>query len=147
MYKVVNFQTGELLAKEDHISFVKQQVNIDFPIGCETLEEADGIVIYIDGVERTLGIEGRNMQNYTPTVLVEEVSVEERILEEVEAQKDLQLASMLGQADQYNAALATQEQVNAQQQLILANMQGLADVYTTLLTMQAQTTPNETEEQ
>lgn len=70
MYKVVNFQTGELLAKEEHISFVKQQVNIDFPIGCETLEEADGIVIYIDGVERTLGIEGRNMQNYTPTVIV-----------------------------------------------------------------------------
>lgn len=70
MYKVVNFQTGELLAKEEHISFVKQQVNIDFPIGCLTLEEADGVVIYIDGQEYMLGIEGRNMQNYTPTVLV-----------------------------------------------------------------------------
>ena len=85
MYKVVNFQTGELLAKEEHISFVKQQVNIDFPIGCETLEEADGIVIYIDGVERTLGIEGRNMQNYTPTVIVEKMSDEAVKLEELSA--------------------------------------------------------------
>lgn len=145
MYKIVNFETGELIEKIENPVFVKQQTYIDFPLVCDTLEEADGIQLS-DG-NTLLGIEGRNMQNYTPTVLVEEIPLEEHILEEVEAQKDLQLASMLGQADQYNAALATQEQVNAQQQLILANMQGLADVYTTLLTMQAQTTPNETEEQ
>lgn len=145
MYKIVNFETGELIEKIENPVFVKQQANIDFPLVCDTLEEADGVQLS-DG-NTLLGIEGRNMQNYTPTVLVEEVPLEERILEEVEAQKDLQLASMQGQADQYSAALATQEQVNSQQQLILANMQGLADVYTTLLTMRAQTTPNETEEQ
>ena len=143
MYKIVNFSTGELIEKGEYITWVKQQEKVDFPILCDSCEEADGVVLS-DG-NTMLGIEGRNMQNYTPTVLVEEIPLEERILEEVEVQKDLQLASMQGQADQYSAALATQEQVNAQQQLILANMQGLADVYTTLLTMQAQTTPNETE--
>lgn len=70
MYKVVNFQTGELIAKEERLSFLKQQENIDFPIACETLEEADGVVVYIDGQTHKLGIEGRGMQNYTPTVLV-----------------------------------------------------------------------------
>lgn len=143
MYKIVNFETGELIEKTEQPRWVRQQDRVDDPVLCSTYEEADGIVLS-DG-NTMLGIEGRNMQNYTPTVLVEEIPLEERILEEVEVQNDLQLASMQGQADQYNAALATQEQVNAQQQLILANMQGLADVYTTLLTMQAQTTPNETE--
>lgn len=137
MYKIVNFETGQLIEKTENPTWVQQQKKVDFPISCGTYEEADGVVLS-DG-NTMLGIEGRGMQNYTPTVLVEEVPLEERILEEVEAQKDLQLASMQGQADQYSAALATQEQINAQQQLILANMQGLADVYTTLLSMQTPT--------
>lgn len=85
MYKVVNFQTGELIAKEERLSFLKQQESIDFPIACETLEEADGVVVYIDGQTHKLGIEGRNMQNYTPTVLVEEMSDEAVKLEELSA--------------------------------------------------------------
>ena len=145
MYRIKDAKYGAIIEETLSPVWAKQQDRVDSPILAESLEEADGVVLS-DGITM-LGIEGRNMQNYTPTVLVEEIPLEERILEEVEVQNDLQLASMQGQADQYKAALATQEQVNAQQQLILANMQGLADVYTTLLTMQAQTTPNETEEQ
>lgn len=71
MYKIVNFETGELIEKIENPVFVKQQTNIDFPLVCDTLEEADGVQLS-DG-NTLLGIEGRNMQNYTPTVLVSEI--------------------------------------------------------------------------
>ena len=68
MYKIVNFSTGELIEKSEYITWVKQQEKVDFPILCETYEEADGVVLS-DG-NTMLGIEGRGMQNYTPTVIV-----------------------------------------------------------------------------
>ena len=68
MYKIVNFSTGELIEKSEYVTWVKQQEKVDFPILCDSYEEADGVVLS-DG-NTMLGIEGRNMQNYTPTVLV-----------------------------------------------------------------------------
>lgn len=68
MYKIVNFETGQLIEKAENHTWVKQQKKVDFPISCDTYEEADGVVLS-DG-NTILGIEGRNMQNYTPTVIV-----------------------------------------------------------------------------
>lgn len=83
MYKIVNFSTGELIEKGEYITWVKQQEKVDFPILCDSYEEADGVVLS-DG-NTMLGIEGRNMQNYTPTVLVEKMSDEAVKLEELSA--------------------------------------------------------------
>lgn len=73
MYKVMDSETRAVIEIAE-ITLVKQQEKIDFPIGCLTLDEADGVVLS-DG-ETTLGIDGRNMQNYTPTVIVEKLSEE-----------------------------------------------------------------------
>lgn len=68
MYKIVNFETGELIEKTEQPTWVRQQDRVDDPVLCYSHEEADGVVLS-DG-NTMLGIEGRNMQNYTPTVLV-----------------------------------------------------------------------------
>lgn len=83
MYKIVNFLTGELIEKMESLKWVKQQQHSDNPILCDSYEEADGVVLS-DG-NTMLGIEGRNMQNYTPTVLVEKMSDEAVKLEELSA--------------------------------------------------------------
>ena len=77
------FSTGELIEKSEYVTWVKQQEKVDFPILCDSYEEADGIVLS-DG-NTMLGIEGRGMQNYTPTVLVEKMSDEAVKLEELSA--------------------------------------------------------------
>lgn len=71
MYKIVNFSTGELIEKTEKPTWVKQQQRSDNPILCNSYEEADGVVLS-DG-NTVLGIEGRNMQNYTPTVIIQEI--------------------------------------------------------------------------
>lgn len=68
MYKIVNFETGELIEKTEQPRWVRQQDRVDDPVLCYSYEEADGVVLS-DG-NTMLGIEGRDMQNYTPTVLV-----------------------------------------------------------------------------
>lgn len=83
MYKIVNFETGELIEKTEQPRWVRQQDRVDDPVLCSTYEEADGVVLS-DG-NTTLGIEGRGMQNYTPTVLVEKMSDEAVKLEELSA--------------------------------------------------------------
>lgn len=81
MYLIIDYKTNVVIEKTLNPTFVKQQKLVDFPIGCNGLFDADGIVLS-DGVT-TLGIEGRNMQNYTPTVIIEEVSSEPYILDEI----------------------------------------------------------------
>lgn len=151
MYQIINTETGELIEESVNPTWVKQQERADCPLTTYNLEEADGVVL--SDQETYLGIEGRNMENYTPLVRIVEVPdgayvsgqirtvqhQNENTASRLDAQQSLQLAGMQGQADQYTTTLAMQEQINAQQQLILANMQGLADVYTTLLSMQTPT--------
>lgn len=153
MYQIINHETNVLITETLNVTFVRQQERVDRPILANNLDEADGVVFYVGDEEYQLGIEGKKMQNYTPTVRVVEVPdgayvsgqirtvqhQNENTASRLDAQQSLQLAGMQGQADQYTTTLAMQEQINAQQQLILANMQGLADVYTTLLSMQTPT--------
>lgn len=83
MYKIVNFETGALIEKKEDPMWMKMQSNgveiICYECNADT---ADGVRLS-DGT--ILGIEGRNMQNYTPTVLVEKMSDEAVKLEELSA--------------------------------------------------------------
>ena len=154
MYRIKD-EYGNILEETVNPRWVKQQKRVDRPICANSYEEADGVVLS-DG-ETMRGIAGRNMENYTPLVTVEEVSGEPYIFRDLDtvkqqgtetgtqldAQQQLQLAGMQGQSDTYADILAMQETINAQQQLILANMQGLSDVYSTLLALQTTETGTE----
>lgn len=56
---------------------------MDYPISCDEYAEADGL--YLSDDTTLVGIEGRNMQNYTPLVRVEEVSSDPYIFEKMDA--------------------------------------------------------------
>lgn len=157
MYRIRDYATGGLIEEVAAPIWLRQQKLVDRPIGCDTLEEADGL--YLSDDETMVGIAGRGMENYPPLVTVEEFSGDPYILRELagvkeqntdidtklDAQQALQLTSLQGQADQYTTALDMQEQINAQQQLNLTALQGIADLYAALLTLQTPTT-TETEE-
>lgn len=86
MYLIKNAQTGSLIETSMAPKWMKQQKNVDFPIGCYSFDEADGLVLSDD---RTMvGIEGRNMQNYTPTVIVEETSSDPYIFQQMMDMQD-----------------------------------------------------------
>lgn len=73
MYKIINFATGELIEEIESPRWLRQQIGVDMPVGCDecTAETADGVMLSDN--DTMLGIEGRNMQNYTPTVIVQEI--------------------------------------------------------------------------
>ena len=71
MYRIKDAKYGAIIEETLSPVWAKQQDRVDSPILAESLEEADGVVLS-DGITM-LGIEGRNMQNYTPTVLVSEI--------------------------------------------------------------------------
>lgn len=157
MYRIRDYATGGLIEEVAAPIWLRQQKLVDRPIGCDTLEEADGL--YLSDDETMVGIAGRGMENYPPLVTVEEFSGDPYILRELagvkeqntdidtklDAQQALQLTSLQGQADQYTTALNMQAQIDAQQQLNLTALQGIADLYAALLTLQTPTT-TETEE-
>lgn len=157
MYRIRDYATGGLIEEVAAPIWLRQQKLVDRPIGCDTLEEADGL--YLSDDETMVGIAGRGMENYPPLVTVEEFSGDPYILRELagvkeqntdidtklDAQQALQLTSLQGQADQYTTALNMREQIDAQQQLNLTTLQGIADLYAALLTLQTPTT-TETEE-
>lgn len=157
MYRIRDYATGGLIEEVAAPIWLRQQKLVDRPIGCDTLEEADGL--YLSDDETMVGIAGRGMENYPPLVTVEEFSGDPYILRELagvkeqntdidtklDAQQALTLTSLQGQADQYTAALNMREQIDAQQQLNLTTLQGIADLYAALLTLQTPTT-TETEE-
>lgn len=70
MYKIVNYETGEIIEKTEEPWWLKKQSSGSI-ITCYSQEDADGIMLS-DG-NTMLGIEGRNMQEYTPTVIVSEI--------------------------------------------------------------------------
>lgn len=74
MYRIKDAATGAFL--EDIISpiWMRQQELMDYPISCDEYAEADGL--YLSDDTTLVGIEGRNMQDYKPTVIVEEVSAD-----------------------------------------------------------------------
>lgn len=157
MYRIRDYATGGLIEEVAAPIWLRQQKLVDRPIGCDTLEEADGL--YLSDDETMVGIAGRGMENYPPLVTVEEFSGDPYILRELAgvkeqntdidtklgAQQALTLTSLQGQADQYTTALNMQAQIDAQQQLNLTVLQGIADLYAALLTLQTPTT-TETEE-
>lgn len=134
MYKIKNAQYGNLIEEQINPTWVKQQERVDRPILADSYDVADGIVLS-DG-NTMLGITGRNMENYTPLVVIEEVNGEPYLMAQLEAvqaelekakkeqedTKALMLDSMQGTADLY---LVEQEN----KQLQLDAMQGIADLY------------------
>lgn len=158
MYRIRDYATGGLIEEVAAPIWLRQQKLVDRPIGCDTLEEADGL--YLSDDETMVGIAGRGMENYPPLVTVEEFSGDPYVLRELagvkeqntdidtklDAQQALTLTSLQGQADQYTSALNMQAQIDAQQQLNLTALQGIADLYAALLTLQTPTTTPETEE-
>lgn len=91
MYQIINDETNVLITETLNVTFVRQQERVDRPILANNLAEADGVVFYVGDEEYQLGIEGKRMQNYTPTVRVVEVSSDAYLLAElnrVKAQVD-----------------------------------------------------------
>ena len=85
MYHIIDSHTKNIVEESLNPTWVKQQKLVDRPILARNYNEADGVVLS-DG-DTMLGIEGRNMQNYTPTVLVEEVNSDVYILAEMDKLK------------------------------------------------------------
>lgn len=89
MYRIKDAKYGAIIEEGISFTWVKQQKRVDLPIVADSLEEADGVVLS-DG-DTMLGIEGRNMQNYTPLVTIEEVSSDPLIfrkMDEIQLQVD-----------------------------------------------------------
>lgn len=89
MYKIIDAQTQTVIEETVNPVFLKQQKFVDRPISANGLFEADGVLLSDN--ETMLGIEGKRMQNYTPTVRVVEVSSDAYLLAElnrVKAQVD-----------------------------------------------------------
>lgn len=78
MYRLFD-KYGNIVDELMRPTWVKQQERVDLPIISHNYEEADGVVLS-DG-ETMVGIAGRNMENYTPLVTVEEVSGEPYIMQ------------------------------------------------------------------
>lgn len=87
MYRIKHAEYNAIIEETLTPTFVRQQSGIDLPILCDTLEEADGVVL--SDRNTTLGIKKErepgapNMDNYTPLVVVEEISSEPYIMTEL----------------------------------------------------------------
>lgn len=100
MYQIINTETGELIEESVNPTWVKQQERADCPLTTYNLEEADGVVL--SDQETYLGIEGRNMGNYTPLVRIVEVSSDPVVFAEIEAMKAQINAVQNGVTEVYN---------------------------------------------
>lgn len=119
MYRVKDAATGGLIEEAICPIFVRQQELVDFPIACDSLDEADGLFLSDD--QTLVGIAGKRMGNYKPNVTVEEFNGEAYLFERVQklqdelnhakeerqAIKDDNLALMMGVADLYAAVTST----------------------------------------
>lgn len=91
MYRIKDAKYGAIIEEGINFTWVKQQKRVDLPILAESLEEADGVVLS-DG-DTMLGIQKErepgapNMDNYTPLVVVEEISAEPYIMTELYTMK------------------------------------------------------------
>lgn len=85
MYQIIDANTGFLIEENLNPMWVKQQKRVDLPVGVNSLKDADGVVLSDN--ETYLGIEGRNMQNYTPTVIIKEVDSDPYVFSELNKMK------------------------------------------------------------
>lgn len=69
MYKITNYQTKEIIEMSETITWIRMQDD-GIEVLCPecTYETADGVML--SDHDTILGIEGRNMQEFTPTVTV-----------------------------------------------------------------------------
>lgn len=102
MYRIKD-EYGNIIEETVNPTWLKQQKRVDLPICADSYEEADGVVLS-DG-ETMRGIAGRGMDNYTPLVMVEEVSGEPYIMQQLSAMQ-AQVNAMQQQST------TTSEQVN-----------------------------------
>lgn len=102
MYRIKD-EYGNIIDDLVNPTWLKQQKRVDRPICANSCEEADGVVLS-DG-ETMRGIAGRGMENYTPLVMVEEVSGEPYIMQQLSAMQ-AQVNAMQQQST------TTSEQVN-----------------------------------
>ena len=89
MYRIKYSEDKKTVTETIHPRWLKQQKQIDMPIKCDSYEDADGVTVVDEfGNEIKHGIEGRNMQNYTPTVIVEEISGDPYISQQMETMQN-----------------------------------------------------------
>ena len=100
MYQIIDAETNYLIEEMARPMWVKQQERVDIPIKANNYEEADGVVL--SDQTTTLGIEGRNMENYTPLVRIVEVSSDPVVFAEIEAMKAQINAVQNGVTEVYN---------------------------------------------
>lgn len=84
MYRIKDAKSNRFIEDAMNPVFLKQQQLVDrptSPVGL-FLKDADGIILS-DG--SWVGISGRNMQNYEPLVIVEEISGEPYIMQQLAA--------------------------------------------------------------
>lgn len=113
---IIKDENGVILEESISPKWLKQQ-RVDFPINADSYEEADGVTLS-DG-NTMCGIVGRNMQNYTPLVVVEEVSSEPYIMKELEKAR-----AQVNALKEQNATSKDETQA-----LMLDIMSGLADLF------------------
>ncbi len=90
MYRIKDAEYGAIIEEGFNFQWAKQQRLVDFPIVAESLEEADGVRLSdgsLVGIKKDREPGAPNMDNYTPLVIVEEISGEPYIMQELEAMK------------------------------------------------------------
>lgn len=87
MYRIKDAQYGAIIEEGISFTWVKQQKRVDSPILAQSLEEADGVVLSDDntmlGIKKDREPGAPNMDNYTPLVVVEEISSDPYIMTEL----------------------------------------------------------------
>lgn len=117
MYRIKNAETGEIIDDIVAPKWVKQQQFVDFPILCDSLDDADGVVLGDD--ETMAGFVDKAMTNYEPLVVVEEVSAEPQLFQRIE-----KLEADLATAKEENKQLQEMSQ-SALAELLLIQAQGM----------------------
>lgn len=101
MYKIKDASDKALMDELLAPVWVRQQERVDLPICCDSYEDADGLVLS-DG-NTMVGIAGRNMENYKPLVVVEEVSGEPYLMAKLN-----ELQSKVNTIEQQSATTSAQ---------------------------------------
>ena len=87
MYRIKDAEYGAIIEEGISFTWVKQQKRSDSPILAESLEEADGVVLSDNntmlGIKKDREPGAPNMDNYTPLVIVEEISSDPIIFTEL----------------------------------------------------------------
>lgn len=87
MYRIKDATYGAIIEEGISFTWVKQQNRVDSPILAQNLDEADGVVLSDNntmlGIKKDREPGAPNMDNYTPLVIVEEISSDPLIFTEL----------------------------------------------------------------